>query len=587
MNIYGNNRPKTPENLMEGSSKAQKAFSAPFNIQPKSEIILDWTAKQTGWLQISGSGQIDYQLASDLRLFDLYAQNPPQKAVNWPSCCVTSAIGSRNLTDKPEYFSPNTHAFRYLKLINNSGQNVEIKSIELIPSEFPEIPAGSFHCDLDIINTGWKMGLDTVHLCTQPGDQSYIPVYPPFANGYVQWDGCRRDREIWGGDLRPSALCWYYNFTDNSPILNSLYILLSGQHVACADHGAFPGSGSTRQLLPEWCFWIVTALWEYILHTGNSLPEKFLKYTLNFFLEWCRNKLASGEDKYIPGSATWMYTFNFDGSVLPGIQTSALNGLAALENLFNHLDQPEKAKSARKIKNHLLDYVTKNLYNPKYNTLAINIKNNGCGSHSDLVSTCWALESNAFDPAMAERILKSLKNLHWTPSGSINVAPPPNVNNLHNNNIWPFANAYEFASRLKYADTQNALELFKRYTSLIRNQGHSTLFEMINIDGSLPIDRQDGNTLSFCHAWGGLGTWALQRYLLGPAPTAPGWKTFNFNPVPSSLKYCKGSVVTPKGIINIELESDGKSLKGRLHHPAEIKCTQTSPAAEKIEITSK
>ncbi len=587
MGMYGDSSPCTCFKVMEGSSKSSASPAFPLQILKDQHVTLDWGQKRTGWIQVAGRGEIQYQIAGDERIFPLFERKSPDKAINWPSSCVTSAVGELQLTPDRRNLCDTTHAFRYIRLVNRSGKVAVIDSIRLIPSEFPEIPSGKFQCDREIINIGWKMGLDTVHLCTQPGDQSFLPVYPPFGNGYVQWDGCRRDREIWGGDLRPSALCWYYNFSDDSPILNSLYLLLSGQHVACPEHGAFPGSGSTRQLLPEWCFWIVTALWEYILHTGKSLPDRFLKYTLGFFLEWCERKLQEGKNAFLPGSATWMYTFNFDSNALPGIQTSALHGLNALSRLFLYLGQPDKAQRADNIKTKLAEYITENMYDPSYGTLAINIKNNGLDSYSDLVSTCWALEAGLFENERASEILQHLKKLHWTDSGSINVAPVPKIESLHNNNIWPFANAYEFSARLHYNDPQNALELFTRYISNIHSQGHNTLFEMIHIDGSLPIDETDGNTLSFCHAWGGLGSWALQRYLLGASPTTPGWQSFSLCPVISKLKYCKGTIVTPRGLITAEIESDGTKLTGKLEHPGGMQCTHVSDTAGSIEILAK
>lgn len=579
-----------PDIREENSTQVRRfAINKPYRLDEGKTIVFDWHRKRTGWIKIAGKGKIDYALASDLKFFDLFDSNSSKEDYSQthcrPSFCAGNGIGTFELSSGQELLQPQSNAFRFLRITNNSNSTVTLDSIVLQASEFPAKPVGNFKCSDHVINTGWQMGIESVHLCTQPGDQSNVPVFAPFGEGYVQWDGCRRDREIWGGDLRPGALAWYYNFEDQTPIANSLYIIMNAQHCGCSEHGIFPGSGSTHQIVYEWAFWEVVCLWEYILHTGDEKLVRFAKNVMPLFLDWCEKKFSENPDGWIRSNMSWMYTIKLKNEVLPGLQAVAAIGFKAMENLFNLFDQPEQLKRVKILQDKITSAFHESFWNEDLKAYTFTADNGG-SVRSDLATNCWAILADIVSPKDRKKVLNSIKKLHWTSAGSINISPVLDEPSAHNNNIWPYANAYEVSARFYSGDVDGALEVFKRYIKRIKSIGHNTLFEMINIDGNLPI-LEKGNTLSFCHAWAAQASWALQKYLLGVAPVKIGWKEFSFNPLPCKLEWIEGSIVTPYGTIDVEIDNSNGTQRGKVVHPEQTKCVERQEDFGEMEFISK
>lgn len=575
-----------PAWCLDRAAREKSAPAFPYKLEKGESVLFDWGRKRTGWIEIAGEGDLDFSYVSDLRILDLFdslRERADEHADKTPSYTAVEAQRKVSLASKATLMHPRSLALRYLRLTNNSDSPATIASIAMKPSEFHTLPVGSFKCSDETLNTAWQMGVDTVHLCTQPGPESLNPVFAPFGSGYVQWDGCRRDREVWGGDLRPGALAWYYNFLDQTPISNSIYLIMSAQHVGCSEHGLFPGSASTHQVFYEWAFWEVTCLYEYILHTGDESLMRFAEMVLPLFLDWCETKLNENPDRWIHTSLSWMYTLPLHDEPLPALQASAAIGMQSMAKLFDMLGRPNEAARSRALWSDIRDRFDRSFWSDELQAYRF-VDPRGDISRSDLGANAWALLGNLVPEEKRQSVLDSIQRRHWTKGGSINISPILGEDYPHDNSIWPYANAYEVTARFDAGDVENALEVLRRYAANCLNAGHATLFEMINIDSSLPVVDATGNTLSFCHAWAAQGSWALQRYLLGVAPSAPGWREFCFNPLRSPLDWVKGSVVTPHGMIEVELDLVDGKFRGKLTHPAAIRPALMGEDLEMVEI---
>lgn len=67
---------------------------------------------------------------------------------------------------------------------------------------------------------------------------------------------------------------------------------------------------------------------------------------------------------------------------------------------------------------------------------------------------------------------------------------------------------------------------------------------------------------SDCHAWGALALYELPAAVLGVHPTKPGFAEYELKPQPGKLKWAKGSVATPKGMVHVswKIDKDGKLI---------------------------
>jgi hypothetical protein len=540
----------------------------PLTIPPGGSVMLDWSRKRTGRVTLAGRGVLAYAYGASPELIALAAgEMGLPKDDGAPTWICGKPSGTISLAADGAPLHGPIAALRWLRLTNASDQPVLLAEAGLMPSEAAGAPLGSFACSDPALTRAWRMGVDTVHLCTQPGTESMFPVFAPFGSGHVQWDGCRRDREIWGGDLRPGSLAWLYNFADHDPIANSLYLIMSGQHDGCSEHGLFPGSGSTHQTFYEWAFWEVVCLWEYHLHTGDRRLLPFAAHALPKFLAWCERRLEEGPDGWIHGGGSWMYTLSFERQALPSLQAVAAIALPALASLFDVLGDGARAARARVLRARLAERFHAAFFEPGLDAYRFLTRDPGGAPRSDLCTNAWAILADLAPTELRPRILASLAR-HRTPSGSLNFAPAiPGLGVSHNVWVWPYANAYEMVARLHAGDAAGAFDLLRRYTAPIAARDQHTLFEAIAPDGGLPLAGKPFGTLSLCHAWAGQGSWALQRYLLGVAPTAPGWTSFAVAPLPSELAWVRGSVVTPRGLIEVELEAAGARRRGVVRYP--------------------
>jgi len=75
---------------------------------------------------------------------------------------------------------------------------------------------------------------------------------------------------------------------------------------------------------------------------------------------------------------------------------------------------------------------------------------------------------------------------------------------------------------------------------------------------------------SLCHGWSALPAYLYLSYLLGIKPTAPGFATFEVNPVFDIIPSAAGQVPTPAGSIQVAWEKVGDGYVGQISHPPNI-----------------
>ena len=97
--------------------------------------------------------------------------------------------------------------FRFLRVDTEEGARFSIKSILAACDADEREERGSFECDDEEINKIWNTAAYTLRLCMK--------------NGFF-WDGVKRDRLVWIGDLYPESRAAHYVFGDAAETRNSL-----------------------------------------------------------------------------------------------------------------------------------------------------------------------------------------------------------------------------------------------------------------------------------------------------------------------------------------------------------------------------
>ena len=93
---------------------------------------------------------------------------------------------------------------------------------------------------------------------------------------------------------------------------------------------------------------------------------------------------------------------------------------------------------------------------------------------------------------------------------------------------------------------------------------------------SFPEDWNEGD---LSHAWGGTPLIQMSSLILGVTPALPGFKKISLAPHPSGLKFAKGSVPTPLGLVHVEWSETDTAFSLHLLAPDASSVEVTLPEA--------
>lgn len=161
-------------------------------------------------------------------------------------CGATNDHATRDLTVKLENYSDMTFCnsgFRFARVEIPEGSSAQIKSILLKSDVFEKPFTGSFRCDDKLVNDIFRTAAYTVRLCLQ--------------NGMI-WDGIKRDRLVWIGDIYPEMRSVTSLFGRLGNIDRSLNFV--------RDETPLPGWMNN---ISTYSFWWIVILKDYFLYNGD------------------------------------------------------------------------------------------------------------------------------------------------------------------------------------------------------------------------------------------------------------------------------------------------------------------------------
>ncbi|WP_418263642.1 hypothetical protein [Flavobacterium faecale] len=418
--------------------------------------------------------------------------------------------------------------FRFLRIdVVEGNENAPIKSIEaaFIYRDLPYL--GSFECSDERLNEIWATGAYTVHL----NMQNYL------------WDGIKRDRLVWVGDMHPEVMTINTVFGANEIVPKSLD-LARDQHP-----------------LPEWMNGISSySMWWILIHKswydyqGNlaylNEQEKYMTTLLDqlsTFIDKDNKEILNG------GRFLDWPTSTDPKAVHAGLQSMMIMTFEAGSDIMQTLGN-------------------KKLHD-KYNLIAQNLK-----KHKP--------EGNTSKQAAA---LMSIANIADSKNTNTTILKKNGVENMST-----FYGYYILEAMAKAGDYDGALKVIREYWGGMLDLGATTFWEDFDvldvansgrIDEVTPTNKKDihgdfgefcyvGFRHSLCHGWASGPTPWLTQYVLG-IQSLDGGNTIKIEPHLGDLKYAKGTFPTKKGILKVShiREANGK-IKTTINAPKGIKIIQ-------------
>lgn len=419
--------------------------------------------------------------------------------------------------------------FRFVR-IDMLDENVELqlKEVRAIFT-FRDIPyLGSFKSSDTLLNKIWLTGAYTVHL----NMQDYL------------WDGIKRDRLVWVGDMHPETSTIAAVFGNNNVVPKSLDLSRDITPIPAWMNG-----------ISTYSMWWIIIQRDWYMHNGDL---KYLQQQKDYlvkllahlitkidgtgkekldghrFLDWPSSENQKGVDAGLQAMMVWALTAGSELCKILNENSSYINCQAAITRLKKVVPDPNNSKQA-----------------------------------AALMALTGLLPADK-----ANKEILSVGGAH---------------------NFSTFYGYYMLQAKAKAGDYQGAIDAIREYWGAMLNLGATSFWEDFNLDWLPNASRIDelpqpgqkdihGDYGAYCyvgfrhslsHGWASGPTPWLTEHVLGIKVLAPGCKIIEVKPHLGDLQFAEGSFPTPLGIVKVKhvKQADGK-VKTTVSAPAGIKVIQ-------------
>ena len=441
----------------------------------------------------------------------------------------------------PENGATNDHAIRDFRFtlpwlgvaeIGNSGFrfvriDVEESDVDLLLKEvratfgYRDIPyLGSFRSNDERLNNIWMTGAYTVHL----NMQEYI------------WDGVKRDRLVWIGDLHPELMTVNTVFGYNEVIPKSLDLIRDTTPV------------------PNWMNGISSySIWWLLIHKDWYLYQGNLDYLMeqkDYMTTLFNHLITKIDDKgkeMLDGTRflDWPSSPNVKG-VDAGLQALMVMAMDAGHEMALAMGDKELATRCEKASKKLKKYVP---------------------------------DHNQSKQGAALMALAGLMKAEKADKDVLSVGGAQGFST--------FYGYYMLEAMAKAGNYQGAMDIMSEYWGAMLDLGATTFWEDFHIDWAKNAARIDelvpegkidvhsaygdycykGFRHSLCHGWASGPTAWLSRHVLGVEVLEPGCKKVRIEPHLGNLEWVEGSFPTPMGVIKIKHTKDAD---GKIHSDIKV-----------------
>ncbi|MDR1518426.1 MAG: alpha-L-rhamnosidase [Dysgonamonadaceae bacterium] len=413
--------------------------------------------------------------------------------------------------------------FRFVRIdLLDKDIELPIRSVRAI-ARYRDIPyIGSFRSSDERLNKIWETGAYTVHL----NMQEYL------------WDGIKRDRLVWVGDMHPEVMTVNTVFGGSDIVKSSLDF------------------AKNTTPLPGWINGISSySLWWIIIHRDYYRHQGDLDY-LKEQREYLKNltaqiaaKVDNGVEKLDGGRfLDWPTSENPD-AIHAGLQALTIMAMEAGIDIAGWINDAELKSLCKKT----LEPMKKHSPSDTDNKQA-----------AALLSLAGLLKADKASDVI-------LKN------GADNFAT-----------FYGYYMLETLAKAGKYAE---AMQIISDYWGTMLDLGATSFWEdfvyaerknAAGIDALVPEGKHDihadggsycyvGLRASLCHGWASGPTSWLSAHVLGIKVLKPGSKTVQIRPNLGNLEFAEGSFPTPYGKIYVKhtKQADGK-IKSEIDAPKEV-----------------
>ncbi|MEJ5962448.1 alpha-L-rhamnosidase C-terminal domain-containing protein [Pedobacter immunditicola] len=416
--------------------------------------------------------------------------------------------------------------FRFVRIdLLDDSVRLPLKEVRAIFT-YRDIPyLGSFKSSDERLNKIWETGAYTVHL----NMQDYL------------WDGIKRDRLVWVGDLHPEVATVNTVFGYNEVVPKSLDF--------SRDITPLPGWMNGISTYSMW--WIILHYDWYMQHGNKEYLREQKKY-LDGLVRQIISKIDEQNREKMDGTRflDWPSSEN-PKAIHAGLQAMTVWSLATAAKLNQILGDKENEKLCNETVNRLKQYIP---------------------------------EANGSKQAAALMAIAGIIPAKQANDNVLSVGGAANFST--------FYGYYMLEAKAMAGDYQGSLDVIRNYWGAMLDLGATTFWEDFNldwvpnasrIDELVPEGKKDihgdygaycylGFRHSLCHGWASGPTSWLTRHVLGIKVVAPGSDVIEIKPNLGDLKFVEGTFPTPHGLLYVKhtRQENGK-IKSEVKAPKGVK----------------
>jgi hypothetical protein len=416
--------------------------------------------------------------------------------------------------------------FRFAKIeLLDQKRELKLKEVRAIAVQ-RDIPwLGSFTSSDERLNQIWQTGAYTVYL----NMQNFL------------WDGIKRDRLVWVGDMHPEVMTMLSVFGYNEVVPKSLDLIRDITKLPAYMNG-----------ISSYSMWWVLIQHQWYMNNGDI---KYLQKNKDYIyatLDLLEKKIGEDGKENLNGMRflDWPTSPNKE-AIHAGLQSMMIMTFDVGEKIASILKDKEKAvqytQTIQLLKKHIPDA-------------------NGNKSGSALLALSGLEDAKTINK----------KTLAVNPTDSISS----------------FYGYYVLQARAMAGDYDGAIDVIRKYWGGMIDLGATTFWEDFDMkwlenasrideitpEGKVDVHAQYGSYCykglrnSFCHGWASGPTAWLSQHVLGVTVVEAGCRKVKIEPHLGDLKWVEGTYPTPLGIISVrhQKQLDG-TIKSTIKAPKGIK----------------
>jgi hypothetical protein len=418
-----------------------------------------------------------------------------------------------------------------------SGAGLNFMAYRATPDKYE----GWFISSDDELNRMWYAGAYTAQMDMVP-----VGVASCFDKPVI-FDGAKRDRAIWSGDLMVSDPVALLSLGSNAApyVTGSVDAFMDIQAAdgRLTSAVGFRGCGGFDYAVTYSNYSAMIAI-QYYRYTGDTGYITGLLPNLEAATAYAASRLDENGLIVTNDNDYWQRQQTGEVTEYNLAYYELLQDMIWLES---HVGTPEMVDQYTADAAGLKDAINTHLFN----------EGAGLYQHTDSRPDVFPLDANmnavktgVAPPDKVQYILDYFKAA-WVEHGSEISQPPPSMTDPYGHTIEPLNNTWEMLARLRSNDAAGALELMRRLWGLQvdPNSGYftNTFWEFVLANG-LPSRGFD----SLAHAWGAGPTQVLTEAVIGATAVDPGYETFQVKPQPVDIGWAQGQVPTAFGPMTVK-----------------------------------